>query len=570
MLALGAAAGWGIAQRHGAADPAAAAPGTAAGTPAAAASAGERKVLYWYDPMTPTQKFDKPGKSPFMDMQLVPRYADEPAEDGANGGATGSADAAPSRLNVSATAVQSLGLRLATVERRAVGAAIDAVGIVQLSERDISIVQARTNGFVERVHPYAPGDVIAAGSPLVEVLNPEWLGAQQEFLALKNTGDAALTAAARQRLLLLGMPAELIERVERGGQPIALQTIRAPSGGVLTELAVRNGMTLAAGVTLARINGLGTVWLEVALPEAQAAAVAPGQSAEVHLASRPGERLLGKVAAVLPEANRDTRTLRVRIELANPGQRLKAGMSAQVSLHGDQHEALVVPAEAVIRTGRRALVYLSEQPGRYRPVEVEIGEELGDRLVIRSGLSAGQQVVASSQFLIDSEASMQGVLARAPTAPMAASPAAEQSKPADGPAPAAPAPQARPAAPQAAHQHGAAGTAPPAGATAKPSVAASAAAASTPAAPAAAEHSTRGVIVEFDEDSVTLKHEAVPELKWPPMTMPFLLAKPTLLSGLKAGQTVQFRFTKQDTDFVVTAISAAPAMPAASQTGGRP
>jgi Cu(I)/Ag(I) efflux system membrane fusion protein len=540
LLALGAAAGWGIAQRHGAADSAAAAPGTAATTPAAAASAGERKVLYWYDPMTPTQKFDKPGKSPFMDMQLVPRYADEPAEDGAD-----AADAAPSRLSVSATAVQSLGLRLATVERRAVGAAIDAVGIVQLSERDISIVQARTNGFVERVYAHAPGDVIAAGSPLVEVLNPEWLGAQQEFLALKNTGDAALSAAARQRLLLLGMPAELIERVEHGGQPIALQTIRAPSGGVLTELAVRNGMTLAAGVTLARINGLGTVWLEVALPEAQAAAVAPGQSAEVHLASRPGERLLGKVAAVLPEANRDTRTLRVRIELPNPGQRLKAGMSAQVSLRGDQHEALVVPAEAVIRTGRRALVYLSEQPGRYRPVEVELGEELGDQLVIRSGLSAGQQVVASSQFLIDSEASMQGVLARAPAAPMVASPAAEQSKPAD-----------RQAAPQATHQHGAASTT-PASAAAKPPV----------AAPAAAEHSTRGVIVEFDEDSVTLKHEAVPELKWPPMTMPFLLAKPTLLHGLKAGQTVQFRFAKQGSDFVVTAISAAPA---ASQTGGRP
>jgi Cu(I)/Ag(I) efflux system membrane fusion protein len=547
LLALGAAAGWGIAQRHGAADPAA----VSASTPAAAASAGERKVLYWYDPMTPTQKFDKPGKSPFMDMQLVPRYADEPAEDGAD-----AADAAPSRLSVSATAVQSLGLRLATVERRAVGAAIDAVGIVQLSERDISIVQARTNGFVERVYAHAPGDVIAAGSPLVEVLNPEWLGAQQEFLALKNTGDAALSAAARQRLLLLGMPAELIERVERGGQPIALQTIRAPSGGVLTELAVRNGMTLAAGMTLARINGLGTVWLEVALPEAQAAAVAPGQSAEVHLASRPGERLLGKVAAVLPEANRDTRTLRVRIELANPGQRLKAGMSAQVSLRGDQHEALVVPAEAVIRTGRRALVYLSEQPGRYRPVEVEIGEELGDQLVIRSGLQAGQQVVASSQFLIDSEASMQGVLARAPVAPMVASPAAEQSKPAG-----------RPVAPQVTHQHGAASTAPPAGTTAKPSVAASAAGASIPAAPAADEHSTRGVIVEFDEDSVTLKHEAVPELKWPPMTMPFLLAKPTLLRGLKAGQTVQFRFAKQGSDFVVTAISAAPA---ASQTGGRP
>ena len=400
LLGLGGLAGWGFSTwqaRHASTDGAAA--------PQAAASAGERKVLYWYDPMVPTQRFDKPGKSPFMEMQLVPRYADE-----------GEAQAgAPGTLGVSTQAQQALGLRLARVEKRTLGTTTEAVGTVQLSERDIAIVQARTAGFVERVFGRAPGDVVTAGAPLAELFNPEWLGAQQEYLAVKATGDAALAQAARQRLLLLGMPAVLVDRVDASGQPLALQTIATPVGGVISELMVRQGMAVAPGMTLARINGLGTVWLEVALPEALAAAIRPGQPVQARFAALPGEVINGKVAAVLSEANRDTRTLRLRIELPNPGQRLKAGMFAQVSLRGAQRELLVVPAEAVIRTGKRALVYVAEEAGRYRPVPVEIGEEVDEWIVIRSGLAAGQQVVASGQFLIDSEASLQGVMARTAT-----------------------------------------------------------------------------------------------------------------------------------------------------------
>ncbi|MDP1692189.1 MAG: efflux RND transporter periplasmic adaptor subunit [Burkholderiaceae bacterium] len=416
-LAIGIAAGWGIASWRGAAQHGAS--GGAVQAPAAAASA-ERKILYWYDPMSPTQKFDKPGKSPFMDMQLVPRYADEGQAEAAPG------DATPA-LAVSAQARQALGLRLATVQMQAIGAAVEAVGTVQLNERDVSIVQARSAGFVEGVYARAPGDVVAAGAPLVDVLNPEWLGAQQEYLAVKAIGDAALAQAARQRLVLLGLPAAMLDRLDRSGQPVALQTITAPAGGVISELMVRAGMTVAPGMTLARINGLGTVWLEVALPEAQAAVIQPGQVVEARFPALPGEVVKGRVAAILPEGNRETRTLRLRIELPNPKQRLKAGLFAQVSLQGAQRPALVVPAEAVIRTGRRSLVYLSEAPGRYRPVEVELGEQAGERIVIRSGLSAGQQVVASGQFLIDSEASLQGVLARAPAASAAPASAVDHS-----------------------------------------------------------------------------------------------------------------------------------------------
>lgn len=503
LLGLGGAAGWGISQWRTGASAQTAASDTAAPT-------AERKVLYWYDPMVPTQKFDQPGKSPFMDMQLVPRYADE-ADAGADSGAA---------LAVSTQARQALGLRLATVEKRPIGAAIEVVGTVQLNERDVSIVQARTAGFVERVYARAPGDVIAAGAPLVDLLNPEWLGAQHEYLAIKATGDAALTQAARARLVLLGMPAALIEQAERSGQPAAVQTITAPGGGVISELMVRQGMTVSAGMTLARINGLATVWLEAALPEAQAAAIRTGQAVEARFPALPGEVVRGKVAAVLPEADRETRTLRLRIELPNPKQRLRAGLFAQVSLRAAQGDALMVPAEAVIRTGRRALVYLSEQPGRFRPVEVEIGEQFDEHIVVRSGLSAGQQVVASGQFLVDSEASLQGVMAR--SAPPGASAASAAVTPM-----------------------------------------ADAAVTGKAAAPGAAPvYRTTGVVVEADSGSVTLEHAPVPALKWPGMTMPFKVTDPKLLKGLKPGQAVRFGFDQHGDDYRLTEIA-----PAAAASG---
>jgi Cu(I)/Ag(I) efflux system membrane fusion protein len=499
LLAIGGALGWGASHWQASTD-------TTAAKPATASTTTERKVLYWYDPMTPGQKFDKPGKSPFMDMQLVPRYADEGAP------AAGDAPA----LKVDARASQALGTRLATVEKRSLGAAVEAVGTVGLNERDVSIVQARTNGFVEKVYARAPGDVIAAGAPLVDVLNPDWLGAQQEYLAVKATGDAALAQAAKQRLVLLGMPPAMVAQVERTGQTMALQTITAPTGGLIVELMVRAGMMVAPGMTLARINGLGTVWLEAALPEAQAASIQPGQAVQARFPSLPGQVVNGRVTAVLPEANKDSRTLRVRIELPNPQGKLKAGLFAQVGVQAAPREALVLPAEAVIRTGKRALVYVVEAAGQYRPVEVQLGDQVDEWIVIRSGLAAGQQVVASGQFLIDSEASLQGVLARAPAA-SASAPAA----------------------------------------------------ASKPAAAAPPSWQTRGVITEMDAESVTLEHEPVPALKWPGMTMPFKLAKPELSKGLKVGQRVTFSFIKQGDDWAITQVAPV-ASPAAAPAASAP
>ncbi|MGE8344933.1 efflux RND transporter periplasmic adaptor subunit [Pseudomonas helleri] len=382
-LALGVAAGWWAGQ-----------PRDTGMAPSMAAN--ETKALYWYDPMFPQQKFDKPGKSPFMDMQLVAQYADDKAD--------------AQTLRVDPGQTENLGVRLATVSRGMLATRVMASGVLGFNERDVAVVQARTPGFVERVYNLAPGDVLKPDAALADVLVPEWAAAQEEFLALKRVGDSALLAAARQRLRLTGMPPALIAQVERSGKVQPVLTVTSPVGGVLQTLNVRQGMTLALGETLAQVNGLGSVWLTVAVPEAQAAAVAPGQTVEARLPAFAGEVFKGTVSTILPQTNADSRTLQVRVELANPGARLRPGLTAQVSLEQgiDQH-VLWVPGEAVIRTGHQALVMLAEEGGHYRPVEVLTGPENDGQTAILQGLQEGQQVVSSGQFLLDSEASLKGL-----------------------------------------------------------------------------------------------------------------------------------------------------------------
>nr|WP_218888116.1 efflux RND transporter periplasmic adaptor subunit [Pseudomonas moraviensis] len=367
-------------------------------TASAPAPSTEPKALYWYDPMYPQQKFDKPGKSPFMDMQLVPRYAS-----GGEGSATVSIDPGLS---------QNLGLRVAPVSRGAFTSSLEVSGVLAFNERDVAVIQARTNGFVERVYARAPGDVLTAGAALADILVPEWTAAQSEFLALRRSGDADLIAAARQRLRLTGMPASLIAQVERSGKVKSELTVTSPLGGVLQELDVRAGMTVASGATLARVNGLNSVWLAVAVPESQTGSVALGQAVEARLPAFPGGVFNGTVSAILPDTNPDSRTLRVRVELANADGRLRPGMTAQVRLNrSTAQDSLWVPSEAVIRTGKRALVMLAEDAGHFRPVEVRLGQESTGRTVILEGLAEGQSVVTSGQFLLDSEASLKGIVA---------------------------------------------------------------------------------------------------------------------------------------------------------------
>jgi Cu(I)/Ag(I) efflux system membrane fusion protein len=280
------------------------------------------------------------------------------------------------------------------------------------------------------------------------------------------------------------MPDGLIQQVARSGRTHGVITITAPIGGAIQTLDVRQGMTVNQGQSLAQVIGLSTVWLNAAVPEAQGGQVRVGEAARAELAAFPGETFAGRVTAVLPTTDINSRTLTVRVELPNQDGRLKPGMFATVHLAGATQPALFIPSEAVIRTGARALVMLAGDGGRFQPVEVQLGREDGDRTEVLAGLSEGQKVVASGQFLIDSEASLAGL-------------------------------QARPL---------------------------SGASVSAPAAASPALNQTRGVIEALSGDRITISHEPVPAIGWPAMTMTFKLGSPTLARGFKVGDHIAFGF----------------------------
>lgn len=372
-----------------------------AAAPAAAGSSAKR-VLYWHDPMVPGQKFDKPGKSPFMDMPLQPVYEDDASRQGG--------------VAIEARLQQSLGVRTAEVREGALAPVVEVVGNVAYNERETALVQARSSGFVERLFVRAPLDPVRKGQPLAELYVPEWVAAQEEFLSarrMEGTRLEALVDGARQRMRLAGMSEAQIRRVESTGKVQARLTLVAPIDGVVSELGAREGMTVMPGATLYRINGLATVWVNAEVPETQAGEVRPGSSVAARTPALPGKTFKGKVSAILPEVNPATRTLKARVELANPGGELKPGMFATLDFTPSARKsALLVPSESVIQTGKRAVVIVAQEDGRFAPADVQTGLEANGETEIREGLKAGQKVVISGQFLIDSEASLKGSLGR--------------------------------------------------------------------------------------------------------------------------------------------------------------
>jgi Cu(I)/Ag(I) efflux system membrane fusion protein len=441
------------------------------------------RIQNYHDPMVPGKNFDAPAKSPFMDMMLVPRYA---------GGGQGAAD--EGTVSVSPRVQQNLGLRTAEVVAGSLAMEVTAVGDVAWNERLQEVVAARAMGFVEKLHVRATLDRVAAGAPLVELHIPDWVAAQEEYLAvarMSGPGVDALRDAARARMRQAGMDEALIERVAREGRVLARVTLAAPIGGVVSELMVREGATVMPGTPLLRLQGTGSVWAEGQVPESQASLLEPGARVSATSPAAPGRTFDGRVQALLPEVDAGTRTLKARLELANPGARLVPGMFVQMRFaRPGRDKTLLVPTDAVIHTGRRSVVMLAEDGGGFRPVEVRTGLESGGQTEIVAGLTAGQRVVLSGQFLIDSEASLRGLEVKLN----------EQA---------------------------------PAPATAQP----------------AAAHHTGARIKAIDGDTVTLDHPPIPSLKWPQMTMDFRLPPATQRPrGLAPGDQVQVEFHMQDGD----------------------
>lgn len=460
--------------------------------PAPAMSAGGgsppaegRSPLYWYDPMVPNQHFDKPGKSPFMDMQLVPRYA-------------GADDGTDASVKISADVTQNLGVRLTTVERGPLARTAEAPGVVQYDPRHSSVVQARAEGIVQSIHRRAEGDVVEAGAALVDLLVPSWVASQAEFVALVRSGDAGLIAAARQRLFIQGMPSSVIARLEGTLDPSATITLTSPSSGALEEFAVRPGMTIEPGATVARVADLNPLWIEASLPTSEATSVTSGDRVEVVLGSFGDAPLRGEVIAILPDASSETRALRVRISVKNPDRVLRPGMYVQVRFGTSRRNAsLLVASEAIIRSGTRNLVILARE-GRFLPVEVSLGAEAAGRTEVLKGLSEGQQVVASGQFLIDSEANLRGLLERMKMgSPAAASGASDL-------------------------------------------------------------HEGTGKVVSVSGDRVTIAHGPVASMQWPAMTMAFHLKD---AREVKPGDVLHFWFHPSGDDFEIERIERAEPQP---------
>jgi len=462
-----------------------------------------KKILYWHDPMVPGQKFDKPGKSPFMDMQLVPVYADGDGDQG--------------QVSVSPRVQQNLGIRTAEVTRGTIAARVEAAGSIAYNERDQAVVQARTTGYVERLYVRATLDRVSKGQVLADLYVPDWVAAQEEFLSVRRMQGsdlAALVDGARQRMRQAGMNDDQIRLIESSGKVHPRISLAAPIGGVLVELTAREGMTVMAGATLFRINGLSTVWANAEVPESQAALVRPGTAVQARSAALPGTLFQGNVQAILPEVNPGTRTLKARVELANPRGELVPGMFVSVALAARAEPGLMVPTEAIIQTGKRTIVMLADGSGKFRPVQVEIGGEAGGQTEIRRGLEAGQKVVTSGQFLLDSEASLKGTISRMSEV-----------------------------------QTSTASTVPK----------------------AVPEHGGEGRIISIDASSLLLSHGPIPSIQWGAMTMEFKAPANGLPAGLKAGQTVRFSFVlDKDGEAVLTRIEPAADGKAASAMEKKP
>jgi Cu(I)/Ag(I) efflux system membrane fusion protein len=337
------------------------------------------------------------------------------------------------------------------------------------------------------------------------------LAPQEEYLALKRGGmDDGLLAASRARMQAMSIPQGLIASLDKTGKAQTHVTLFAQETGVLTELNVRDGAMVAPGQTLAKVAGLSKLWLIVEIPESLALQVQPGMSVDATFAGDATQHFSGHIREILPGISVSSRTLQARLEIDNAGLKLTPGMLMRARVSGAKPVSrLLVPSEAVITTGKRSIVIVKNSDGRLQPVEISVGNDSGDSTEVTSGLSEGQQVVASGQFLIDSEASLTSVLPKL-----------------EGSA--------------------ASGTSVPVSASAS---------ASTPA--AAQTYQTTGKVEKVTARDITLSHQPVPALGWGAMTMTFGKPSPTAFPDVKAGDSVHFVFKQSDNGYQLTKVEPA-------------
>ncbi len=490
------------------------------GDSAAAASAPgakARKLLYYRNPMgladtSPTPKKDQMG----MDYIAVYEGEDESGPAGAS-----------NQIRIGTEKIQRLGVRTEAASLRLLGRTVRAAGRVEPDERRVTVIAPRFEGYVEKLLVNVTGQQVSRGQPLFEAYSPELVSAQREYLIAAQGMQAMRGASAdaqggMQQLAESSLahlrhwelsPAQL-ENLVRTGQPQRTVTFASPVSGVVTEKKALQGMRFMPGEMLYQVTDLSSVWVIADLPEQDIGLVKTGAKARVGITAYPNEVFNGRITYIYPTLTAQTRSVPVRVELANPGQRLKPAMFAQVELAvGGTQPVLTVPDSAVIDTGTRRLVLVQVQEGRFEPREVELGGRGENFVEVVKGVTEGEQVVVAANFLIDAESNLKAVIG------------------------------------------GMAGPAPVAGSSGSA---------------ATVGHQAEGSVdsVDAQAGTLSLNHGPVASLKWPPMTMEFKAANAALLNGLKPGQAVSFEFVeRQPGEYVVTQLKVLPAAKAAPASG---
>ena len=457
-----------------------------------AGESADEKPLYWVAPMDANYRRDKPGQSP-MGMDLVPVY-----EESSSGRDDGGVQINPAVRN-------NLGVKTGAVSRGAVSVPVRTVGYVTDDEDQLIHVHSRIAGWVEVLHVRSEGEIVNRGEPLYEIYSPELVNAQQEFLMSERLGRGSEATAGGGKLRALGMTDRQIADLKKTGKVRERITVFAPGSGYVTDLPVRAGMYVRPDTEIMAIGSRDSVWVIAEFFERQAGLVNTGQPVEFTTSSLPGAQWQGTIDYVYPELDASTRTLRARVRVPNPDGRLRPNMFVNLTMDapiGD--DLLTIPRPALIQRSDSQHVLLAEEDGYFRPVPVSTGQEAGDRVVIRDGLKAGQQVVVSAQFLIDSETSLEAAMLRLET---------DQNNAGDGDADNPP------------------------------------------------SELIKGVgrITELDAGnaSITLEHGPIPQLGWPAMTMAFELTESVDIDALSPDQTVNFGFRETSEGYRVERIEPA-------------
>ena len=390
-------------------------------TPAASPPTGARKILFYRNPMNPEITSQSPAKDE-MGMDYVPVYEDEVKGSGAGvnlpeGYAT---------VQVGAERVRLAGIQSATATRGTISRPVRAAGVVVPDETRVRRVQAKIDGWIEKLHANFTGQLVGKGEPLLEIYSPDLVATQREYLLARAGVDrmkespyedarrmsSGLAQAARTRLKLFDVPESFIEELERTGKVQRTVTLNAPASGYVTGKEVFEGTRVSPGMDLLTVTDLSRVWIEADLYEYEAQSVRVGQAAVLDTVSDPGAKLKGRVSFIYPTFSPETRTLKVRFEFPNPGLRLKPQMYVNVSLDLHGVTGVVIPDSALIDTGVRQIVFVDAGDGSFEPREVKVGVRGDGKAQILSGVKAGENVAVGANFLLDSESKLRAALTR--------------------------------------------------------------------------------------------------------------------------------------------------------------